>query len=195
MQGKRTVSKLYYLKLRRSGLLLLKESQAKINGNVPARYPRVACTLGHRPLLHLRAGSGIKHDVQVSVPAHAIAHRGQREIGRVRLAERLDLGRVIQEAGRAVPRAQSQGAAVRNREKDQVGQGCVVRALRQCVGRVQRLVVLGDDCERRSRLDGQADGSITVLALKLSMPLETALSTYRIPRSRKRRSWSQDQCH
>lgn len=106
----------------------------KINSDVPACYPRVTCTFRYGPLLDQRAVCGVEHDVHVSVPRHSIAHGCQREIGRVRLLERLDLGLVIDEARGAVPCVQDERAAVRNGEKDQVGQGCIVRALRQCVG-------------------------------------------------------------
>lgn len=71
------------------------ESQVKIRSDIPVRRPWVTCTFRHRPLLDLRAVSGVKHDVHVSVPGHSIAHRCKREICRVRLLERLDLGRVI----------------------------------------------------------------------------------------------------
>lgn len=109
------------------------ESQVKIHSDVPSRYPWVTRTCRHSPLLDLRAVSGVKHDVHVSVPCHHIAHSCQGEICRVRLLKRLDLGRVIQKARRAIPRAQNYRAAVRNGVEDQVGQGCILRALRQCV--------------------------------------------------------------
>lgn len=71
------------------------ESQVKINSDLSVRNPWVTFTFGHSPLLDLRAVSGVKHDVQVSVPCHSIAHSCQRKICRVRLLERHDLGRVI----------------------------------------------------------------------------------------------------
>jgi len=71
------------------------ESEVKIYSDIPARYPWVTCTFRHSPLLDLRAKSGVKHSVHAPVSCHSIAHSCQREICRVRLLERLDLGRVI----------------------------------------------------------------------------------------------------
>jgi hypothetical protein len=58
--------------------LLLKKSQVKPHSDVPARYPRVTRTFRHRPLLDLRAISGVKHDIQAPIPCHSIAHSCQR---------------------------------------------------------------------------------------------------------------------
>ena len=130
--------------------------QPKIYSDVSACYPWVACPFRYSPLLDLRTIPRVIHDVYIPVTCHSVTHRRQGEICGVWLLERLDLGRVIQEAGRAIPCAQNQRAAVRNGKKNQIGQGCILRTLWQTSANVQRLVVLGDDCKWGSRLNSQA---------------------------------------
>jgi hypothetical protein len=129
------------------------ELQAKIHRNVPSRYPWVARAFGHSPLLNLRATTRVEHDVHISVSCRSIAHGCQGEKRRIRLLKRLDLRRLIQEPCRAVPGAQDQRGAIRNSKKYKVGQGCTFRALWQFISRIERLIVLGNDCERGSWLN------------------------------------------
>ena len=84
----------------------------EIHRDVPDCDPRLAHPLRYRPLLDLRAMADVEHDVDVPDPGHAIAHRGEGEVGCVWLLEGLDLRRVVREARGAVPRAQNEGAAV-----------------------------------------------------------------------------------